>query len=606
MQIAFRARVHKKSTLVLVYLGVCLGVCLGLLPFRSASCDLGIPAASRTLCPGIEATSSIKPPLSTKELAGICGGSPTEAPEGVKRGFIPRSVVVARLKEALRSRGYLNPAIENTESGVKVDPGPRLRATSIRAEGAPGFLDFSRRRDLLGEPVTPKLLGSIEDWALGELSSHGFPCALVQATPDARTGEVVVRVEPGSPFQIQTIENLETGLINPDVLRRFDPFKPGDLYDSRLLSLSSRRAVRDGIVERSFFEPVCGREEGVVRQHATTGRPRTYTLGLSLDTEVVALLQLAYKRVRLGENASSVTLEGNASFRDQEISAYADWRAFPSPSSRSFLRPQLSALHENESPYEFYSERALFGYGTGADWSDLGLGLVAGPRYEYFQSLRGFGAGDPHGLELTVELEGLSHDFELSRARRFGGYHFIIVGDAHDARLASTFGATRIQARGEWIHGIGGRVLPALLLDLRGQYGLTVVEGGPGNSFRLPPDYLQYLGGHATLRGFGRLELPAESGEGGLSSAYLGMDLRLAALSQSLEPFAFLDLGEIGMNTAGLGGPLFWSPGFGLAWYSPIGPIRSTLGHGYVSGAGSSARPELSHWQFFMSIGEPI
>jgi outer membrane translocation and assembly module TamA len=93
------------------------------------------------------------------------------------------------------------------------------------------------------------------------------------------------------------------------------------------------------------------------------------------------------------------------------------------------------------------------------------------------------------------------------------------------------------------------------------------------------------------------MELPVVNG-GGLTSGFVGLETRLSqTLPFDLDPFVFMDFGEISNSAALLSAPLYWSPGVGVRWASPIGPVRTTLAHGFV---GNSA----DHFQFYLSLGE--
>jgi outer membrane translocation and assembly module TamA len=124
----------------------------------------------------------------------------------------------------------------------------------------------------------------------------------------------------------------------------------------------------------------------------------------------------------------------------------------------------------------------------------------------------------------------------------------------------------------------------------------------PGPATLLPPDYRTYLGGSSDLRGFSRQELPTD-GEGGMSSFYLGVETRFSGvLPWNLEPLFLFDVGALGSKPVSLDMPIYWSPGFGMRFESPIGTFRGTLANGFV---GSGVHDwSGSHWQLYLSLGE--
>jgi translocation and assembly module TamA len=103
------------------------------------------------------------------------------------------------------------------------------------------------------------------------------------------------------------------------------------------------------------------------------------------------------------------------------------------------------------------------------------------------------------------------------------------------------------------------------------------------------------------MRGFGLLELP-ENQIGDLTSVYGGFEVRLLdTLPIGIQPFAFVDVGVLGISPIDLETPIYWSPGLGLRLESPIGNFRVSLAHGYLTG---NPNPSASHFQFFFSFGE--
>jgi outer membrane translocation and assembly module TamA len=108
-----------------------------------------------------------------------------------------------------------------------------------------------------------------------------------------------------------------------------------------------------------------------------------------------------------------------------------------------------------------------------------------------------------------------------------------------------------------------------------------------------------YLGGQADLRGFGRMELPGNS-VGGLSAWFGNLEMRPDLWGTRLEPLLFVDVGELGNKSFSIQSPLYWSPGIGMSYLSPIGTFQTTLAHGIVSGGDPAS---LSHWQFYLTLG---
>ncbi|HLE01611.1 MAG TPA: BamA/TamA family outer membrane protein [Bdellovibrionota bacterium] len=573
---------------------------LGLAPFTVFGAEL--------LCPEIEITEKIEPPLSDNELRLICGESTHT--DGKFEGWskIPTGQAVLSLRGFLQSRGLLRPTFVPVKNGIRVTPGPVTRVTAIKTNAEVPGLDMSRKRRVLGEPMTPSLLDSVMAWTRNELSRRGYPCGTVQADGNPETGAVFVRVEKGDRLFVQSIETRfqEEAGFDPSSLRRFDAFKFGAPYDSSLLAISADRTITDGLAERTYFIPVCP-GNGIVQQESILGEKRILSAGFGLNTEEVSSASLSLKRVRLGTNSSSASAEARVSFKEQQITTYYDWR-FLSPSARQSIRPILELKHRNENPFEFYSERILAGYSKTFDFSGMGLGLLLGPEFRLYQTKRGFSASRHHALGFDLELRMISHEHEFNRTKLGGGFRAALEARSNVNDFASNFGSTIARLRVENIWNFSNFEPPVLLLVLRGGYSVTFPQNGAGALQELPPDDQNFLGGIADIRGFSRMELPNPDGlsPGGLSAGYLGLELRPDILGGEVEPMFFVDVGALGLRSYFFDDPVYWSPGVGLNWNSPLGALRTTLAHGYTTREVPGAARRVSHWQFYLSLGEPL
>jgi outer membrane translocation and assembly module TamA len=580
-------------------------------------------SAAERICAEFELAEKIEPALTDAEKRLICGD--LTQTEGRSEGWlkIPRNQALFNLTNYLQGRGYLNPVFEQSDKHVRILPGEITRVSSVHAKGGPWFFDITRKRRILGEPLTPELLNTIEAWTQHELARGGYPCAKIRAAGDPKKGAVLVQIDAGEPLIVNSIQFSPGENFNPHLLRRFHAFSLGSLYDADLLAISADRAIIDGIVERTIFTPVCLGNSEAVYQDAILGEPKVFTLGVSINTQEVGIVKVSLKSARWGESASSATIEGRASFKVQQISTFLDWY-FRSPTTRASLRPQFEVVHRNENPFEFYSERVFTGYSTHWDSSQTGFGLLVGPQLLYYQQRRGSEVPNPHTLNLHSELRMISHEYEFNRSKLSGGYRVFLDADVSSKNILSSFGAMKIFSRGEYIWNYGGKDPAGLLLNFKGGYSLTIPQGGASERRSLPSDYQHFLGGLTDLRGFGRLELPAGSTTngvsangianrmanrvgGGLSSAFVSIEARPDLLSEQLIPMVFLDVGAIGLESYLPEGPIYASPGIGLNWISPVGTLRTTMARGMVWGRNDDpAQNSVSHWQLILSLGEAL
>jgi translocation and assembly module TamA len=176
------------------------------------------------------------------------------------------------------------------------------------------------------------------------------------------------------------------------------------------------------------------------------------------------------------------------------------------------------------------------------------------------------------------------------------GFQFGLTADFNARSAFSDVTAQRLNGTGEYLYNLNNYDPPLWIFGLR--YGFGLVFTGEDSRAALPANFFQYLGGSQNLRGFGRLELPNDGQGGGLTSAFLGAEVRLSqTLPFNVDPFLFVDLGGIGRTSFSFDLPLFWSPGVGLRWASPIGPVRTTLAQGFIGNTSD-------HLQLYISLGE--
>ena len=195
----------------------------------------------------------------------------------------------------------------------------------------------------------------------------------------------------------------------------------------------------------------------------------------------------------------------------------------------------------------------------------------------------------------------MTHHFEFYRSDPRAGFRTSLAAAFSGAHAFSDVAAQRFRWSGEALWNIRNYDPPLFVIAVRGAAATTVTGETLEPSTGIPPLFRQYLGGSDNLRGFGRLELPGPLG--GLSSAFASLELRFAAgLALGIQPIVFTDLGAFGVRPMEIESTLYWSPGFGVRWTSPVGVLRASLAHGYVTEGGVD--PALTHLQFDLSLGE--
>ena len=482
---------------------------------------------------------------------------------------------------------------------VVVTLGEPTRIREIRLTGADVEIEFFRRRKLFGDRLSSVNLNLIERWTLERLSELGYACSKLAVYADVDRGEVTVQFLQGGIKTLSSVEQEDIVGVRPGILRRYDAFRLGDRYNGLLVPITENRVKGANLVESSRITTHCEGDEVTLRQSALAGAPRLVTVGGGIDTEGVVRVKATWENTRLSNEASLLLFSAEASARVQRIRANMNWYVLPEV-SRFYLAPNLMLNRLNFQQYDTVTASASFGAASRYDWFTTGADFYAGPSLSFGRTLRGNGPAFNRLLSLDAKVQFRSHAYEQYAGSPRAGYSVIFSGGVNDRHLASSFSAQRLAIRGEYLWNYRNYDPPLFIVGTRFSY--ATVFPGQGGWVSLPVDYLQYLGGSTSVRGFGLLELPQLTANGvkppgHLTSIYGGIELRLSnTLPFSLDPFVFFDVGALGLEAFYLSSPLFASPGFGLRWASPIGPVRTTLAHGM--GALNN------HPQFFINLGE--
>jgi hypothetical protein len=566
------------------------------------------------LCHRVFLRHPFEPSLNAVERRLICGDTGEKEPFRDVWSYIPPAQAEFQLKASLQSRGYLQAQFHREGDRLWVDPGPLTFVTAIEVQAPdPLSLEIERKRDWLGRKLTPEILNQMERWVLGRSQNLGHPCPVVSSQGDPLTGIVRLSLLPGPQLALKEVIESDasgTGGLMPGTLRRYDAFDIGAPFQGDLLALTEGRILSSQILQNIHLSVArCDPDGAVIRQEAIAGAPRLLAFGFGINTEGILLLRSSWKNTRMGPEGSSMELVGFTSSREQNIFAHADWYYLPYP-SRIHLTPNAQLRHQNEQFFEIFSGSASIAHARSweffpRDFSGLAASLQVGPKFEYINTIRGAEERNSTFLFLESTLTANSHYFEFHKASPRTGLQGRLTVDLSQKDLLSSTSAQRFQFAAEGLWNFRNYEPYLWILGLRTGASTTLTqERAPFD--QLPPTLRNYLGGSSNLRGFSKFELPP-NGYGSLTSVFLDIESRFGSfLPFHLEPLAFLDMGLLGGAPLKLDSELYWSPGMGFRWESPVGVLRGTAAHGFVTTSPDSRIPTqaLAHWQFYLSLGE--
>jgi len=562
-------------------------------------------STAQTLCRHIEIRGG-EISLSETETRLVCGDPTREAWKNV-----PLTQGLFHLRTFLQDRGYYNTRSDIERGRATVNLGSQTFVSSLRADGLPAEIPLYTFRRVRQELLTPAFLDRLRDRMMGRLRSEGYACPKIDLQADPKSGEIRMRITPGARQNVVSVTEEPIGGIDKRILRRYDAFRIGSLYNDDYLRVTAIRTVDEGVVQSTHFLPECTAAGVNLTQRTIDGPPRRVSFGLGADTERGPRAKASWRHQRLGEMASNFEVSVLGSYRQQEIRATSNWYYLPWP-SRHQLRPVISFRHDNERAYKSF--KGDFQVGPTLTWDTENIGFTAsiGPSLTWEHRYWPAPVFDTYFSSLRAELRMQSHYSEFYRNSPRTGFDVQLFGLFARQGWFSDVSAQKIGLQFEYLWNLNSYDPPLVVFGFRGGLSTTFSDMNPATLERLPPSFRNFLGGPYDVRGFPRGTLSgqpvnAESGQGpgALTAATASFEVRLTdVVPWGLQPLMFVDAGLLGMKPVSFEAPFFWSPGLGTRWESPVGVIRVTGAYGYVEGNRGTISPEFGGWRFFLSYGE--
>ncbi|MFI5346048.1 MAG: hypothetical protein ACHQ51_06710 [Elusimicrobiota bacterium] len=553
-----------------------------------------LSAASAPACPGVVFRGP-KVALTAVERRLVCGDPSSEAWKEV-----PRSQAKRLLRAFLQQRAYLDPVFTEENGALTVDPGKLTAITRLAGDGFPAGLDLSKRRRIVGAPLTPAALDEVQGLLTVALQDRGYPCPEVAMSADSLTGEVLARFPGGVVHAADPIEEPALPGIDPGIFARFEAFERGKPLDRRLLTLTSNRVVDEALFLNSSYDVTCGTAGVRIVHRVASAPPRLVSVGVGVDTEGFARVRARWMHSRIGWRASTAETTLFASVREQTLDAQMN--LFVSPSSRVYLLPHAVAARSNEPLFE--TESGEVSLSPAFTWDDQAVRVEfsAGPALEYADTRRGVGPQHSLFQSFNTRLAVTSHVYEYDLREPRGGFRAELDTASRVSWLNSSLTANRVRLATEKLWNVGAFDPPVAVLGARGWAGSTFVSDRASALPQLPPAMRFFIGGDADFRGVGLGGL--SDADGFLSGVYEGLELRAGdALPYKLQPLVFVDAAMGGRSSLELDPNVYYAPGFGARWATFVGAFRASFARSLVWRRDASTSPGSAHWQFFFSYG---
>jgi outer membrane protein assembly complex protein YaeT len=547
-----------------------------------------------------------------------------------------------RIQAFYRDRGYpdarvasvdvkLDEQQKKVDLTVNVTEGEPIVVTDIAFEGFDVLQGRERgrlRRDLPlqpGQPLDRPLALASRERAVNALRDNGYAYAevtLVDEESGPRSRRLVLRAAPGPLAYFGPVEIAGEASVGEHVIRRQLTFEPGDKFSRTTMRDSQRNLYELELFEFANIETREDREtqptEIPARVTVAEGKHRKVNFGVGYGSEEKARVRVRWDHVNFFGNARHAGFEGKWSSLDRGVKL--DFR----------------------EPY-FYSRHLSLGF-DGQAWqaaepaftaNTLGGSVTlrhkANPQNEWSVSL----TDQYQRSRITNEaLEDFSLRDELIALGldpRTGEQEGTLSSVAFDVQRNTTnnvLDARRgyllqghVESAGRWLWGDfnyyaisaeGRHYFPLIRRRLVIANRLHMSSTDPlGDIGANVPFYKRYfIGGAASVRGWGRFELSPLSGFGlpigGLSLLEGSTELRFPVWGK-LGAVAFLDYGNVWSNAWDFKlSELKYAAGPGLRYMTPVGPARIDFGYQLTPTDDLRVNGELQKraWRVHFSIGQ--
>ncbi len=537
--------------------------------------------------------------------------------------------------ETLRSyylnRGYLDFNIESTQVSISPDKeqihitinineGERYSISEVKLAGELLGLDSELRRlvDVKpGETFNAERLNNVSKRITDRFAALGYAFASANPVPEPnrerREVAFTILVDPGRRVYVRRVNIVGNTRTKDEVIRREMRQFESAWFDSEKVKLSRDRIDRLGYFEKVEIDtpPVPGTLDQVDVNVNIKERPTgSVNAGAGYSSTEKLVLQGSFTQQNLFGTGNAVTFEVNTSRATQTFAvSYVDPYINDAGVSRSIelfdRRSDLARL--GLGSVDLASRGATLRYGVpftefdrvffGLGYEGTNISLTPFSPIRYIDYVNKFGENS-EALIATVGWSRDSRDNLLVPNRGIFTRAFLEWGTP-----ALDLQYYRLTYQYQQFQPLGNR----FTLAFNGEVGV----GGAYGSKPFPIFKNFYVGGIGTVRGYQPGTLgPRQTLPDGSLGDPLGGTRRINGSIEALVPLpgadrtlralAFADFGQVWGDDQNVRlGDLRYSAGLGVAWISPIGPLKLS----YAYPIGSKPQDRVQRFQFQIGTG---
>ena len=520
--------------------------------------------------------------------------------------------------EAIRSfylnNGYLDFKVDSVQVSiapnkkdifitVNVTEGEQYRLTDVSLTGDLLGLEAELKPLVeveLGETYNAEAINNASNAIVDKLSSLGYAFATARPTPVTTDGsndvKVIFTVDPGRRAYVRKVNITGNTKTQDEVIRREVRQYESAWFDSDKVKVSRDRIDRLGYFDNVTVEhkPVPGTRDQVDLEVNVLERPTgSLSLGAGFSSSDGLILSAGFSQDNIFGTGKSfgVTVDNSDSNKTYSVSLTEPYITNEGISRSLDLYVREVDLEEQDIADVVYETRgAAVSWGipitetdrvfVGAKWENTVVDLNPNSPQRYHNYVQQFGE-DPHAFAATIGWSRDSRDSALVPTR---GTYQRVNGELALPVLDLQYYRMNYQIQHYY------PLTKKLTFAFNGEIGY-----GDGYGDKAYPFFKNfYAGGIGSVRGYESSSLGPKDddgdSEGGSAMANFSFEILapLPGADRTLRMFAFLDGGMVWGDSYHTDGSLKekrkidfgdmrYSVGLGIAWISPLGPLKFSI-----------------------------